>query len=150
WTWFGLPPSELDRAAFERRAQPEPADATAKRVDLRARLDLVNSWLVNRRSIFTAPVPAAEGAAPAELVAGSAAAGGTRVAPPVRQEKDKLVIYGPSPVEVPERPKPPHKWMLVGAALTAAATVATAWLAPATDLVPADTALGIVLTTPAP
>ncbi|MEA5359064.1 hypothetical protein VA596_05910 [Amycolatopsis sp., V23-08] len=143
WTWFGLPPGDLDREEFRRRALPEVEDTGARRVDLRSRLDLVNTWLANRESIFTSPVSPGGGPALAELTAGEGDRGS---ALPVFQEKDKLIIVGPTPVEIPDRPKPPHRLMLIGAALTAVVTLATAWLAPVADSGSEETAQGLVTT----
>lgn len=145
WTWFGLPPGDLDRAEFKRRASPEVEDTSAKRMDLRARLDLVNSWLVNRGSVFTAPAPSPDGVPVAEITAVPAAgSGGTNL--PVRAEGNRLILVGPTPVEIPKQPKPPHLLMLAGAVLTAVVTLATAWLAPVADNTTENAAQGVVAT----
>ncbi|SEF36584.1 hypothetical protein SAMN05421837_1113 [Amycolatopsis pretoriensis] len=141
WTWFGLPPADLDHAEFERRAVPEVEDTGVRRVDLRSRLDLVNNWLANRDSIFTVPAPPGERTAVAELSAGES---GRETALPGRQKKDELIILGPAPVDIPDRPKPPHRLMLIGAVMTAVVTLTTAWLAPVADSGSQEATSGVV------
>jgi hypothetical protein len=140
WTWFGLPPGELDHEDFIRRAQPVAKGPSAKRDALLARLDIVNQWLADRGSIFN---PAASAGIP-QIAADQASEQHESASPARRPEGNKVVIIGRALVEIPERPKPPHRLMLAGALATAVATVTTAWFAPAVALPSTETAQALI------
>ncbi|MFJ9781376.1 hypothetical protein ACIRSS_17440 [Amycolatopsis sp. NPDC101161] len=135
WTWFGLPPSDLDQDEFARRAQPVFRDPATKRDALLRRLDIVNQWLADRGSGSPST-----GVRPPEITADRAGEQRDPADPVRRPEGNRVVIVGRSLVEIPERPKPPHRLMLIGAALTMVATVSTAWLAPAVTAGSTETA----------
>ena len=127
WTWLGLDPDLLDEADFLQRATPLVDDPAARRADLESRLEPVNKWLENRTLPSPAPVAHEIGTQPSRS--------GGELVPLDRPADGRARAVGPQPIKVPAAPKPPHKWMLAGAALTIAVTIATAALAPATELV---------------
>jgi hypothetical protein len=96
----------------------------------------VNQWLADRGPIGK---PSAATGVP-EIADGQAAERRDHASPVRRPEGNKVVIVGRALVEIPERPKPPHRLMLAGAVLTAVATVTTAWFAPPAALSPTETA----------
>jgi hypothetical protein len=132
WTWLGLHPSLLDELAFKERATPVVEDSSARHADLDSRLEPVNKWLENR----TLPPPPP----PAQHKIGADFQTKSQQLVPLNPPTDgRAKAVGPQPIEVPVRPKPPHKWMLAGAVLTIVVTVVTAVFAPATDLSPFGT-----------
>jgi hypothetical protein len=141
WTWFGLPHRTLDFAAFEQEALPVPPDSSAIRKDLRHKLDRVNQWLGERPTVFDRRHPAL-----ALIASGGGVADPAEPAPPDRflvspPADGQLVILGPQPIAVPIPPRPPHSWMLAGAAVTVIATIATALLSPGPEAADQQTAL---------
>ncbi|WP_410669831.1 hypothetical protein [Amycolatopsis sp. cmx-4-68] len=132
WTWLGLHPESLDEVDFLHRATPLVEDSAARRADLESRLEPVNKWLESR--VLPPPPPPAKHEISTEPSRTTGA-----LVPLPRPTDGRARAVGPRPIEVPAPPKPPHKWMLVGAALTVVVTIATAAFAPATDLVSPET-----------
>jgi hypothetical protein len=122
WTWFGLPQEDIDRDAFMLAAEPRRTGTDTDRENMRTMLDKVNVWLANRPTLFTEGVT---------LLPVAATPSNTGVLVPLEPPSNgKVTIVGPRLVEVPPRPKAPHRLMLVGAVVTVAATLAAAVLAP--------------------
>ncbi|WP_290056795.1 hypothetical protein [Amycolatopsis solani] len=145
WTWFGLPPGDLDHEEFTRRAQSVVKEPTAKHDALLTRLDIVNKWLAERGSPFT------QTAAHQHQLTGEPVGEQREPVTPVRRPAgNQVVIIGRALVEIPERPKPPHRLMLAGVVVTAIATITTAWLAPAAQAPSTETAQLMVERPPSP
>jgi hypothetical protein len=139
WTWFGLPHGDLDRVDFAREALPVVTETDAHRQDLHDRLDRVNQWLADRPTMF--PDSSQVLLTGGEITEFRRAAKFT----PVPHPTDGEVVLHDMQVAVPTRPSPPHRWMLVSAALTIIATLTTAFLAPGPDSDDQAAALGLAV-----